>query len=67
MPFQVVVQLKNGTSEIYSAEYSSREEAEGEIAKIKAKISGVGTPDVTWMAAGGQNILSAHIIEVGGF
>jgi hypothetical protein len=63
MGWVVHVQLKGGKTEVESPQFETREEAEAEIAKIKAVIGGISAPDVSWMTASGDDILGAHIKE----
>ena len=65
MAWRIMVQLKNGKTDIYSPDFATREEAERDLATIRARLGHAAAPEVSWMASKGSDILGAHVMDVG--
>jgi hypothetical protein len=64
MAFQVEVQPKGSNTPIYGPS-TTKEEAEQDLAKLRAALNTSDVPDVSWVAIRGDEIGYAQVIDIG--
>lgn len=64
MAFQVVVMLRGGTKiEYVPSPAMSQEEAEQQLADIRGTLGTGNSPDLTWLAVQGADLVGAYVRE----